>query len=48
MKATTDQAEKQVRAIKGLKYNTQRLTIRIVIPEDILSQEGKNKRNKTN
>ena len=40
-KTIEDQGKKQVDALKNLKPNTQELTIKIMIPEDILNDEAK-------
>ena len=44
-KAIEDQGKKQVDALKNLKPRTQELTIRNMIPEDILNEEVKNELN---
>ena len=45
-KTTEDQRKKQVHALNVLKPNYQELTIKSIIPEDILSDEAKNELNK--
>ena len=45
-KATEDQGKKQGDALKVLKPNTQVLTIKNIIPEDILGDEAKDELNK--
>ena len=45
-KTTEDQRKKQVHALNVLKPNDQELTIKSIIPEDILSDEAKNELNK--
>ena len=45
-KTIEDQDKKQVDALKISKPNTQELTIKSMIPEDILSEEAKNEFNK--
>ena len=44
-KAIKDQGKKQVDALKNLKPRTQELTIKNMIPEDILNEEVKNELN---
>ena len=44
-KAIEDQGKKQVDALKNLKPRTQELTIKNMIPEDILNVEVKNELN---
>ena len=44
-KAIEDQGKKQVDALKNLKPRTQELTIKNMIPEDILNEEVKNELN---
>ena len=46
MKATEDQAKKQVETLKVLKPNTQKLAIKDGIPENTLSEEAKNELDK--
>ena len=45
-KTIEDQGEKQGEALKVLKPNTQKLTIKNVIPENTLTEEAKNELNK--
>ena len=40
-KSIEDKGEKQVDALKNLKPNTQELTIKNMIPEDILNDKAK-------
>ena len=44
-KAIEDQGKKQFDALKNLKPRTQELTIKDMIPEDILNEEVKNELN---
>ena len=44
-KAIEDQGKKQVDTLKNLKPRTQELTIKDMIPEDILNEEVKNELN---
>ena len=45
-KTIEKQGKKQVEALEVLKPNTQKLTIKDVIPENTLSEEAKNQLNK--
>ena len=45
-KTIEEQGKKQVEALEVLKRNTQKLTIKDVIPENTLSEETKNELNK--
>ena len=45
-KTIEDQGQKQIDDLKNLKSNTQELTIKNIIPEDILNDEAKNQLNK--
>ena len=42
IKTIEDQREKQVKGLKVLKPNTEKLTNKDAIPENTLSEEGKN------
>ena len=46
IKTIEEQGKKQVEALKVLKPNTQKLTIKYAIPENILTAEAKNEHNK--
>ena len=46
IKTIEEQGKKQIRALKVLKPHTQKLTIKNVTPENILSEEAKNGPNK--
>ena len=45
-KTIEDQGQKQIDALKNLKSNTQELTIKNIIPEDVLNDEAKNELSK--
>ena len=47
-KTIEEPKENQVDALKVLKTDTQKLAIKNMIPEDILSEKAKNEPNKTN
>ena len=46
IKTIEEQGKKQVEALENLKTNTQKLTIKEVIPENTLTKKAKNKLNK--
>ena len=46
IKTTEEQGKKQLEALEFLKPNTQKLTIKDMIPENTLSEEAKNNLNK--
>ena len=46
IKTIEDQGKKQVEALEVLKPNTQKLSIKYVIPENTLIEEAKNELNK--